>query len=204
MSPQGNIIKKRLTEDELESKRSTFKEAVHIIKSLKLKEEVEDRSFKTCPYLLEMTMVVLASLLSQPSKTKLKNKLNQNAREIIGDYSIAFKRPAKDVCSDAEGGKAQNLWKAVPSIHTFTRRYEALESVFKKHSQDTQGARTFSKEVKNKLFNEKKPCGICGKPIVDISHGEVDHIDPFSKGGPTTEDNAMLVHLLCNRQKGHK
>lgn len=50
-------------------------------------------------------------------------------------------------------------------------------------------------------------CAICHAPI-DITlpylhpmSFEVDHIIPFSKGGPDTLDNKASVHRACNRAK---
>ena len=203
--------KKRLMEDDLLHKIFVFKEAVQIVKSLKLegvKMKIEDNksdfSFKTYPNLLEMTMVVLASLLSQPSKgPKLRNKLQQNAAEIIRDYSNALTTTAKEASPDSEGSKSQNLWKAGPSMSTFVKRYELLENVFKRHVGQ-EGPRTFSEKIKKDLFEEHTPCAICGKEIVDISHSEVDHVIPYSKGGQTVISNAQLVHTTCNRTKGDR
>ena len=44
--------------------------------------------------------------------------------------------------------------------------------------------------------NEKK-CGVCSKEVV-WNEAEFHHIDPHTKGGPTTISNASLVHRSCH------
>lgn len=46
-------------------------------------------------------------------------------------------------------------------------------------------------------------CGICGG-AVDPSDVHLDHIKPFSKGGPTTFGNLRVTHSVCNMRKGAK
>jgi hypothetical protein len=64
--------------------------------------------------------------------------------------------------------------------------------------------RTFPYEVKKQLFTENPTCGICNNQILLIEDAEVDHVDPFSRGGPTTNGNAQLAHRYCNRKKQNK
>jgi len=44
-------------------------------------------------------------------------------------------------------------------------------------------------------------CRLCGDPVerTDI---HLDHIVPFSLGGPTTVDNLQVTHSTCNVRKG--
>jgi 5-methylcytosine-specific restriction endonuclease McrA len=44
-------------------------------------------------------------------------------------------------------------------------------------------------------------CALCGKPT---THGEADHIIPFSKNGKTEIQNAQFLCVSCNRKKGNK
>lgn len=64
--------------------------------------------------------------------------------------------------------------------------------------------RVFPFSIKEKLFNEKPYCAISGQRILAIEDAEVDHIVPYSKGGPTTLENAQLVLRYFNRAKKDK
>jgi 5-methylcytosine-specific restriction endonuclease McrA len=65
-------------------------------------------------------------------------------------------------------------------------------------------SRNFSYEIKKQLFEKDPTCGICHNQILALEDAEVDHIDPYSKGGPTTIENAQLTHRYCNRHKSDK
>jgi hypothetical protein len=64
--------------------------------------------------------------------------------------------------------------------------------------------RTFSPQLKSKLFKENPVCAISGQQILGIEDAEVDHIIPYSKGGPTSPENAQLVLRYFNRAKKDK
>ncbi|RZJ85793.1 MAG: HNH endonuclease [Hymenobacter sp.] len=64
--------------------------------------------------------------------------------------------------------------------------------------------RTFSPQLKAKLFKENPVCAISGQQILAIEDAEVDHIIPYSKGGPTSPENAQLVLRYFNRAKKDK
>jgi hypothetical protein len=61
--------------------------------------------------------------------------------------------------------------------------------------------RIFSYTIKQQLFSDDPTCKLCGNRIMAIEDAEVDHIVPYSKGGPTTIENAQLAHRYCNRHK---
>ena len=44
-------------------------------------------------------------------------------------------------------------------------------------------------------------CQLCGGPV-DPADVHLDHIKPFSLGGPTTVDNLQVAHSRCNMSKG--
>ncbi|EFN55813.1 hypothetical protein CHLNCDRAFT_145317 [Chlorella variabilis] len=50
----------------------------------------------------------------------------------------------------------------------------------------------------------KAACALCGSKIHSLAEAHLDHIIPFSKGGPSEEGNAQLVHRFCNSSKGNK
>jgi hypothetical protein len=74
-----------------------------------------------------------------------------------------------------------------------------LENVFLSKDCD----RLFSPEQRRILWNtsEDRRCVVCKRPVTwaDL---QVDHLNPFSKGGRTSLDNAALAHAKCNASKG--
>lgn len=72
--------------------------------------------------------------------------------------------------------------------------------------------RSFSKSpaLRQELFTKQGgKCNLCGSEIDErrINDGDyvhLDHIMPYSKGGPSTNDNAALTHSVCNLKKGAK
>jgi len=64
--------------------------------------------------------------------------------------------------------------------------------------------RTFPLALKEKFFRENPVCAISGQKILAIEDAELDHIIPYSKGGPTKPENAQLVLRYFNRQKKDK
>jgi hypothetical protein len=65
----------------------------------------------------------------------------------------------------------------------------------------TDSRRTFNPEEKAALyFKDGKKCPMC-KVEFPLDGMEVDHIIPFSKGGPTSLYNAQLLCMKCNREK---
>lgn len=44
-------------------------------------------------------------------------------------------------------------------------------------------------------------CGICSEPV-EPNDVHLDHIIPYSRGGPTTVENLRVTHSACNLRKG--
>lgn len=53
------------------------------------------------------------------------------------------------------------------------------------------------------LLRDLGHCGICGKPIMELTI-ELDHIIPLVAGGTHEPDNIQLAHRTCNRRKSSK
>ena len=48
---------------------------------------------------------------------------------------------------------------------------------------------------------DNQTCQICGR-ILKEDEIQIDHIIPFSKGGPTEESNLRVLCVDCNRKRG--
>ena len=64
--------------------------------------------------------------------------------------------------------------------------------------------RAFTDAMKQKAYEKQDGiCLIC-KDEFDISAMDADHIDPWSEGGKTDEDNCQMLCKSCNRRKSDK
>ena len=66
---------------------------------------------------------------------------------------------------------------------------------------EEQGPRFFSLKLKEDLYNADPTCKICGQRLHSIDDSEVDHVEPYWKGGRTIPENARLTHRYCNRAR---
>lgn len=65
-----------------------------------------------------------------------------------------------------------------------------------------QGPRSFSLDLKQRLYEANSTCQICHQRIHDLDDAEVDHIEHYWRGGKTIPENARLAHRYCNRARG--
>lgn len=98
------------------------------------------------------------------------------------------------------------------STQKFLAQKDAMKSVLRSAiidgstSRDQQ--RGFSPNLRRPLFNgQRGHCGICnqGIDLSRIEHGSyvhIDHVHAHSRGGPSTLENAQLLHADCNLKKG--
>jgi hypothetical protein len=63
-------------------------------------------------------------------------------------------------------------------------------------------SRTFSRELKEKLFAANPSCELCGQKIHDIDDAHVHHVERYWRGGRTIPENAALTHRYCNLSEG--
>lgn len=70
--------------------------------------------------------------------------------------------------------------------------------------RQTQGPRTFSKEMREQKYKEQGGrCPHCGG-VFAFSQMEGDHVTPYSKGGKTEYSNLQMLCAPCNRKKSNK
>ncbi len=64
--------------------------------------------------------------------------------------------------------------------------------------------RAFSEAMKQQAYEKQAGiCLVCGEKF-ELSEMEADHIDPWSKGGKTNEDNCQMLCRPCNRRKSSR
>ncbi|MDR1574414.1 MAG: HNH endonuclease [Treponema sp.] len=105
------------------------------------------------------------------------------------------------MCNDDEF--IQSIEIQTSNTKQMTLRFKKWMDVLEKTVSGSY-PRTFSYDLKKQLFDRDSTCWICHNRIMAIEDAEVDHKDPYSKGGPTTIENAQLAHRYCNRHKSDK
>lgn len=70
-------------------------------------------------------------------------------------------------------------------------------------AKDTK--RQFNEEERRIFWelSQSKLCSLCSKEVKWEEY-ELDHINPYSKGGKTELKNAQITHKVCNASKGNK
>lgn len=61
--------------------------------------------------------------------------------------------------------------------------------------------RTFSRDLKERLYRLNPRCAMCGARILEIDDAAVDHIEEYWRGGKKIEENARLAHRYCNEAR---
>jgi 5-methylcytosine-specific restriction endonuclease McrA len=67
---------------------------------------------------------------------------------------------------------------------------------------DDPQKRTFTRELKRKLFQRSPTCQLCNQEILDMDDSEVHHLEEYWRGGKTIPENAALTHRFCNKSHG--
>lgn len=84
--------------------------------------------------------------------------------------------------------------------YSFTEWNKRIDLVMR-GSEQLDGARIFTRKLKEELWNNWKYCSICNNEIKTINDSALDHDIHYWRGGKTVPDNARLVHRLCNLKR---
>ena len=156
---------------------------------------------------------------------------NVNDNKVLGNALLEFSKAAQQAASDIKKYDLKNSYKGYDkellqyiiatreSTDTLTNRQirnEYLENLlrgFILRKKDKK--RIFDSNIKGILWtrllqkNNKPKCPNpqknenC-KVFLTYEDAQIDHIDPWSKGGSTTFKNAQLICSVCNRKKGNR
>jgi 5-methylcytosine-specific restriction endonuclease McrA len=129
--------------------------------------------------------------------------IGYNQSQLQGHYDEIRERMLDLICNDPEFSNAIELKTSNTDQMKlrFQKWLDALGSIL---VGSPPNPRTFSYAVKKELFEKDPTCRICHNQILAIEDAEVDHIKPYSQGGPTTLENAQITHRYCNRHKSNK
>ncbi|KKP92993.1 MAG: HNH endonuclease domain protein [candidate division WS6 bacterium GW2011_GWC1_36_11] len=72
------------------------------------------------------------------------------------------------------------------------------------HNRISKGTRNIPRAVLIRVVRrDNSMCQLCKKMLLD-DEIQIDHIIPYSKGGPTKESNLRVLCEECNKRKGNK
>jgi hypothetical protein len=124
----------------------------------------------------------------------------QNLNQFLGHWDEIRERMLDLMCNDPEFINAIEMkTSGRDQMNTrFKKWLDVLDSIL---AGSPPNPRIFLYTIKQQLFTDDPTCKLCGNRIMAIEDAEVDHIIPYSKGGPTTIENAQIAHRYCNRHK---
>lgn len=94
-----------------------------------------------------------------------------------------------------------DLNDAIYGVEKTKYRFRNWSSELQNIVQYSNEPRTFSQALKNELYSQSSVCKLCNQNISSVDDAEIDHVQPYWKGGATIPENAQLVHRFCNRKK---
>ena len=144
-----------------------------------------------------------------------ENQLNRPLFDIVMWGFSRFEKhqiiPKSDAIRDAlidllttSSSFVDSITSAVGDKNKTQYRFELWHEILKDIIQGKAEARTFDPQLRRTLFGQGQVCAICNQSIHSLDDAQVDHIQPFAKGGLTTTENAQLTHRFCNQRKGAK
>ncbi|XP_075264967.1 uncharacterized protein LOC142357174 [Convolutriloba macropyga] len=137
--------------------------------------------------------------------------LHKHRKEIF-DLMMRLQQSDPAFASLSHSGHCERVLRCRQELTSLIEKSEAMSKSEGPPAQPADGPRSFTDQDKRMLFDRmandgKLVCNLCGEALpqdYDSEELHMDHIVPFSKGGPTVPDNAQLVHRLCNLRKGSK
>jgi hypothetical protein len=138
--------------------------------------------------------------------------------ELFKDAVIAFDKEFKITDGKVSAGLSSlcdpnmvgyAMRRGENNIKSLLEQAKVIENFILKYGADTikskDPKRIFDPSDKTMIFAEaKRECRICGYVGNSIDEFEVDHVEPHSRGGLTSIDNAQLLCKACNRKKSNK
>ena len=152
---------------------------------------VRNSSFKPDEYKLNEIIDTYSEFIKITSVTSEKSLLVASFiinkgwdKDIILDYYRRIMRKPNDV----------TRWK-------FETHKTAISKLIQEDIE-CDGKRLFSEDDKSTLYKRSQKCAEANCNISNYKELEVDHIEPWSKGGATILDNARLLCKFHNTSKG--
>lgn len=159
------------------------------------------------------SLIVLVAKLAQEGAILTEKKRNQLAWDLLKAFSVEVDKirelQRKLLATKPDTADYRDYLLTVSQmtddISQRRRREQILRgligSIFAKKDEQ----RGFSPEQRRILWNTsvEKKCTKCGVKL-DWTNFTIDHIDPHSKGGKSSLENAALMCRSCNSAKGNR
>lgn len=169
-----------------------------------------DKAFKnnTNPKLKKGIFITISYVVSYLLKTYDLSNYHDEFAEAYLDFET-LRVENREKSEDEQDGKLTAFTDALRSDDVASMEYRhrtLIEEMVSRipNLKTFDGQRNFTQDQRVVVYHKfAKKCAICGTNV-EQDNFHVDHIIPFSKGGPTTVDNGQLSCPSCNLAKGNK
>jgi len=213
------------TPTELQKLKKRFNEIIVWLKSIFSDEVFSYTRFKNKSDFYSL-FIVLNNLIDKKYVTK-----DAKGNRILGHTLLEYSKTAQEISSNLKSYDIDKSWKGVDreilqyviatrqstdSLRSRQMRNDFLEKMLKGFvlkSKDKK--RVFDDNTKGTLWTrllQRYKIPKCPNPlknakclkILSFDDAQVDHLHPWTKGGPTTLKNAQLICSNCNKSKSAK
>ena len=129
----------------------------------------------------------------------------QGCMSVLGDLSQRVDLAANDPTNPGVPGHALAYYRTViegpNKLAKRRQRVDIIENALIPHVTKKDKKRLFTDVEKRIVWNRdpKHTCIWCHKAVKNFNDYQPDHLQPWSKGGPTSLDNAAIFHAWCNQ-----
>ena len=131
-----------------------------------------------------------------------KNFKSKNSKLIKGVDWGALYNKYKDETLDAN--KIDDELQSLLAFDDTITKPKGIYPYILTRDENYLSIRAFTDIMKQRtFFKQNSKCNYCEKKF-EFSQMEADHIDPWHKGGKSTEENCQMLCMKCNRKKSAK
>lgn len=216
---QNDVINKKAALDKIMSKDLTHSQITKLkdktIKALNRVSSMFPKLYETRFNQLSdfYCLVVLISNYEDEGLILTDEKRNKLAFDLLINFSngidrVRIKQKRAENIDESENIYREYLLTVLSSTDEITqrrKRMNILNGLLRNLFEVKDKQRIFSPEQRRVIWNstEEKKCGECGVKLT-WENFTIDHIDPHSRGGKTSIENASLLCRRHNSAKGNR
>jgi hypothetical protein len=169
-------------------------------KSLEMSRQVfGDNAFKTCQLDDGGLQLNWNNQINESLYTAIMWGFTQHDKSLIVANADAIREGLIHIIlTDDRFNPPDHRYRNSAIQYKFNRWGTELDAII----QSPKQPRCFSYKLKQQLLAASQTCNRCGQQMRSIDDTEIDHIEPYWRGGQTIPENAQLIHRFCNRSKG--